>query len=46
MVNAEYNTVTVSACEGGWLVKQKGKPDAVYVRWESVVSRLKLELTT
>ena len=45
-MQAQYNTVIVTACEGGWLIKQKGKPDKVCVRWESVVLTLKTELTS
>lgn len=48
-----YKTITVSACEGGWLVEEgrRRKSDVgfvatVYVRWEHVVNRLKDELTS
>lgn len=42
----KYNTLMIQACVGGWLVVQKGKPNQVYVRWDSLLDRLKMELTS
>jgi hypothetical protein len=42
----QYKTLTVTAAIHGWIVKEHGKPDEVFMRWESVVIRLKNELTS
>ena len=41
-----YNTVTIQAAIGGWIVKTHGKPHEVFSRWESVVNKIKNELTS
>jgi hypothetical protein len=41
-----YKKLTVEAAHGGWIVKEQGKTAEVFVRWESFVRRLELELTS
>ena len=41
-----YNTVTVKASVGGWIVTEKGKDTRIFVRWEVVVKYLESRLTT
>jgi hypothetical protein len=42
----EYETVVVSAAEGGWILKRKHFPDKVFIRWESLVIELKKILSS
>ena len=44
--DGEFKTITVEAAKQGWIVREQGKPAEVFVRWESVVNKLKNELTT
>lgn len=39
-MNPKYNSVKVNAAVSGWVLQQKGKPDEIFVRWESLVKRL------
>lgn len=41
----DYRTVTIEAACGGWVVKQKGRPAEVFVRWDALIRRLGRELT-
>lgn len=43
---AKYSTVTVEAAVSGWIVKEKGQPAKVFVRWEALVSYLQYRLAT
>jgi len=42
----KYRTVSVESAENGWIIKEPGKPAEVFFRWESVVYRLELLLTS
>jgi len=41
-----YNTVTVKASVGGWIVTEKGEDTRIFVRWNDVVRYLESRLTT
>ena len=41
----EYRTLKVQAAKNGWIVTQAGRVTEVYIRWESLVHRLRDELT-
>lgn len=43
---AKYNTITVEAAEGGWIAKQGNRTAKVFVRWESLIRYLELQLTS
>jgi hypothetical protein len=42
----QYKTLTVEAAKTGWIVREKGKPAEVFTRWESVVKKMEIELTS
>jgi hypothetical protein len=42
----EYPKVTIESAEGGWIVREAGKPTQVYTQWRSVVIRLEHSLTS
>jgi hypothetical protein len=42
----EYNKVQVEAAITGWILTRRGHPAEVFVRWESLVSRLAYLLTS
>jgi len=46
MQKEQYKTLTVEAAKTGWIVREKGKPAEVFVRWERVVAKLEAELTS
>lgn len=41
-----YKTITVEAAKTGWIVREKGCPAEIFTRWEMVVAKLELELTS
>ena len=41
-----YKTLTVEAAKTGWIVRETGKPAEIFIRWEKVVDKLALELTS
>ena len=41
-----YSTVTIEAARTSWIVKEKGRPAEVFVRWESLVEYLETRLAT
>jgi hypothetical protein len=45
-LKAVYKKVTVEAGDGGWILREQGKPAEVYVRWDKVVRRLEYLLTS
>jgi hypothetical protein len=46
MTNPQYKPLTVEAAKTGWIIRERGKPAEVFVRWEQVVRRLEAELTS
>jgi hypothetical protein len=42
----EYSTITIEAARTGWIVKERGKPAEVFVRWESMVKYIETRLST
>jgi hypothetical protein len=42
----EYPKVTIKCAEGGWIVKEAGKPTQIYTQWKSVIIRLEYSLTS
>lgn len=42
----KYNEVTVQAAVSGWILKAKGQPPQVFVRWEALVNAIELLLTS
>ena len=45
-VKQKYKKLTIEAAISGWIVKEPGKPAEVFVRWEALVRRLEMELTS
>ena len=45
-MKTEYNTVTVEAADGGWIIRQKGEPTRITCRWVIVMSILEMSLTS
>lgn len=41
-----YKTITVEAAKTGWIVREKGRPTEIFTRWEKVVAKLEMELTS
>lgn len=41
-----YKTITVEAAKTGWIVREKGRPAEIFTRWEKVVAKLEMELTS
>jgi hypothetical protein len=41
-----FKKLTIEAAHGGWILKERNKPAEVFVRWEMLIRRLKLELTS
>lgn len=41
-----YKTLTIEAAKTGWIVREAGKPAEIFIRWEQVVKKMELELTT
>lgn len=46
MPEVKYNEITVQAAVSGWILKVKGQPPQVFVRWDSLVSAIELLLTS
>lgn len=46
MEKEQYQTITVEAAKTGWIVRVKGKPAEIFIRWDQVVKKLEAELTT
>jgi hypothetical protein len=44
-METNYTKLTIESCEGGWIVKEKGQPTRLFVRWESVIYFLEDRLT-
>lgn len=40
-----YKRVEVEAALSGWILRVKGRPAEIFVRWESLIIRLKELLT-
>lgn len=45
-MKAKYKTLTVEAAKTGWIVREKGKPAEIFIRWEAFVKKLEMELTS
>lgn len=46
MAEVQYKTLTVEAAKTGWIVRERGEPPEVFLRWESLVNKLRTELTS
>lgn len=46
MKKEQYKTLTVEAAKTGWIIRESGKPAEIFIRWEAVVKKLELELTS
>jgi len=46
MNKQDYKTITVEAATTGWIVREKGKPSEVFIRWELLIKKLEKELTS
>jgi hypothetical protein len=46
MPKEQYKTLTVEAAKTGWIVRENGKPAEIFIRWEHVVKKLEMELTS
>ena len=46
MPKEQYKTMTVEAAKTGWIVREKGKPAEIFTRWDWVVKKLEMELTS
>lgn len=46
MKNTRYSTVTVWACEGGWVLRELGKPDRIFTLWRQLVAEIENRLTS
>jgi len=42
----QYKTLTVEAAKTGWIVREDGKPAEIFIRWEAVVKKMEIELTS
>ena len=42
----KYKTLTVEAAKTGWVVREKGKPTELFIRWDQLVRKLEVELTS
>lgn len=42
----QYQTITVEAAKTGWIVRKKDHPAEIYIRWDQVIRRLEMELTS
>lgn len=42
----KYKEIIVQAAVSGWILKVKGQPPQVFVRWESLVNAMELLLTS
>ena len=40
-----YKTVTIEAATTGWILKVKGEPTEIFVRWDALVRKLETLLT-
>ena len=45
-METNYTKLTIESCEGGWIVKEKGQPTRLFVRWETVILWLESRLTS
>jgi hypothetical protein len=46
MSKEKYSTITVWACEGGWVLRETGKPDRIFTIWRQLVSEIENRLTS
>lgn len=46
LLTPEYNTVTIETALTGWVVREKGRPTELFIRWESLVNHLAKRLTS
>ncbi len=42
----QYKTLTVEAAKTGWIVRENAKPAEIFIRWDQVVRKLEIELTS
>lgn len=42
----QYKTLEVEAAKTGWIVREKGKPAEIFIRWEQFVKKLEMELSS
>lgn len=42
----QYKTLTVEAAKTGWIVREPGKPAEIFIRWDDLVRKLELKLTS
>ena len=40
-----FCTVSIEAAVAGWILKERGKPAQIFVRWEALVRELEERLT-
>ena len=40
-----FRTVSIEAAVTGWILKERGKPAQIFVRWEALVRELEERLT-
>ncbi len=46
MPKEQYKTLIVEAAKTGWVVREPRKPAEIFIRWEQLVKKLEMELTS